>query len=256
MNLLVVDDEFFVSNGIADSLRCETLDLDEIYNTYSVQGAKELMEQHPIDIVITDVEMPEENGFVLLNWIRESGRNVISILLTGHKKFEYAYDAVEYGCFSYLVKPVSNEKLKSTLVEAIEKLQEDRIFAQWRNNLSKEELEEYLRKESQVDLVGRIKRIIKENIASKDLGRAFIAQQVYMNEDYLSYIFHQRAGVTLKGYIIAERVKYAKRLLRTTNSSIDQISEKAGFSDPAYFCRVFRKQEGLTPNQYRSSTKP
>jgi YesN/AraC family two-component response regulator len=71
-----------------------------------------------------------------------------------------------------------------------------------------------------------------------------------MNPDYLSYIFHKKFGQTLNTYITAMRIDAAKELLLTSNLSLQEISDKAGFSNSSYFHRQFKKITGLTPMQF------
>lgn len=252
MNLLVVDDEFFVAEGLANMLRYENLEIDEIFSAYSAQMAQDIISRHEISILITDVEMPEMSGMDLLRWVKKHDLNIRTILLTGHKKFEYAYEAVELGVLSYLVKPVDKEKLKRTLNEAIEAHQKEQAFEKWWKNLPKEETEALLKNETQNDTVALVKRLIRENIDLPELGRTFLAGKVFLNEDYLSYIFHEKSGETLKSYITGERIRRVRELLVMTDYTLEVIAEKTGFCDVVYMRKVFKKQVGVTPNQYRA----
>ena len=253
MNLLIVDDEFFVAEGIANTLRYENLEIDEVFSAYSAQMAQEIMEKEEISILITDVEMPGPSGMDLLRWVKEKNFNIKTILLTGHKKFEYAYEAVELGVLSYLVKPVNKEKLKSILTEAIEAYQKQQALEKWWKNLPVEEIEALQKRETQNDTVALVKRLIRENIDQPELGRAFLAKQVFLNEDYLSCLFHEKSGETLKACISRERIRRVKELLVMTDYTQEEIAEKTGFCDVVYMRKVFKKQEGVTPNQYREN---
>ena len=251
MNLLIVDDEFFVVEGVARTLRYEELDLDEIFCAYSAKQAKEIFLKHPISVLITDVEMPKENGFELLEWMEKHHFSPVTLLLTGHKKFEYAYEAMQHRCFQYLVKPVQKSELLEALTEAIKKVQMDTAFKGWMENLAQDEKEALLTKNSDDDIVRKVKRIVRDHIQSKELTRSFIAGEVFLNEDYLSYIFHKKSGETLKLFIAREKIANVKRYLTTTDLSMESIAEKTGFSDALYMRKLFKKIEGITPSQYR-----
>lgn len=64
--------------------------------------------------------------------------------------------------------------------------------------------------------------------------------------------FKKYAGTTIAKFILNIRIEKAQELLTTTNLSVTEISEKVGFCDYNYFCRVFRKYNGISPQKYRT----
>ena len=90
-------------------------------------------------------------------------------------------------------------------------------------------------------------------IISLKIQREELAKIVYLNPDYLTKLFRKQMGVTLGEYILQKRLALAKQLLLNTNLSILDISERVGITDASYFIRTFKKQIGVTPQQYRES---
>ena len=80
---------------------------------------------------------------------------------------------------------------------------------------------------------------------------AGLAERYYSNKDYLTKIFKETYGSTIKGYIIAKRITRAKQLLRFTDMTVDEIGNAVGMGDANYFSRTFRKVEGISPREYR-----
>lgn len=78
-----------------------------------------------------------------------------------------------------------------------------------------------------------------------------LSEQFYFNKFYLSKLFKKQFGVTINHYVIHKRITKAKELLRFSDLQIDEISRQCGIEDPAYFSRMFKKIEELTPNYYR-----
>jgi AraC-like DNA-binding protein len=74
-----------------------------------------------------------------------------------------------------------------------------------------------------------------------------------MSKFYLTKEFKKAYGVTISKYIISCRINYAKRLLRFTDKSIDEISEVCGFYDTSYFNKQFKASEDITPFKYRKT---
>lgn len=72
-----------------------------------------------------------------------------------------------------------------------------------------------------------------------------------MSQTYFSYIFKQITGKTFVEYLNTLRIAKARELLNTCNLTITEICLGVGFNDAAYFNKVFKKEVGLSPSQYR-----
>jgi len=81
---------------------------------------------------------------------------------------------------------------------------------------------------------------------------AELAKSSGLSRTYLSCVFKEVTGTRLKDYVGQIRLKKAKDLLGDINLKIKQIAYEVGFSDPNYFCRIFKKKTGLTPTNYRA----
>jgi AraC-like DNA-binding protein len=80
-----------------------------------------------------------------------------------------------------------------------------------------------------------------------------IADHFGYNKKYISSLFSTIAGVTLKQYIIREKIELAKYLLCDTNLDINEVAYQSGFSDSHNFMKTFKRTVGLTPTQYRNA---
>lgn len=85
----------------------------------------------------------------------------------------------------------------------------------------------------------------------EDIHAGLIAETLECNPDYLGRIFQKHFNQTLTQAIQSQRVQFAKKLLRQSSLSIEQIVTRCGFADPAYFRRIFRRQTGVTPGAFR-----
>lgn len=99
-------------------------------------------------------------------------------------------------------------------------------------------------------VAGFIKTYINHNL-SEDLNRNQIAAQVYMSPDYVSRVFRQQFGIQLSEYITEKRMAEARNLLAGTNLPVAEVAYKVGYNNVAYFIRVFRIRNKITPVQYR-----
>ncbi|MDX1969561.1 MAG: sigma-54 dependent transcriptional regulator [Planctomycetaceae bacterium] len=115
-SLLVVDDDRPLLESMADYLRSlghrtETAD--------SCRDAMSRMKDYPFDIVICDVNLPDQDGFALLEWSRQQVPETNVILLTGFGTIESAVDAIRLGAFDYLTKPIIEDELNFSIERAL-----------------------------------------------------------------------------------------------------------------------------------------
>ena len=111
-------------------------------------------------------------------------------------------------------------------------------------------------------LIAPAKKVAKEcrfveqyinNHFREEISLELLSEKAFMNKFYLVHAFKQYKGISPINYLIQLRIKEAKELLSTTNYSISQISESSGFSSQSYFSQVFKKETGMTPNEYRKT---
>lgn len=100
------------------------------------------------------------------------------------------------------------------------------------------------------EIVERVKDYLSRNYFSDlrlgDLGRHFA-----IHPNYLSTLFRRATGMTMTAYLRRCRVEKARELLVLSTASVSDIAKQVGFDNPQYFHRVFRKEVGLTPQDYR-----
>ncbi len=103
-------------------------------------------------------------------------------------------------------------------------------------------------------MVESLDSYIREN-AGDDISNTEIGAIFGYHPFYISKVLKDTKGVTLRQYIIAYRLKLAKKLLSESVKSINEISEECGFNDPSYFTKTFKNNFGMTPKEYRNLTK-
>ncbi len=99
--------------------------------------------------------------------------------------------------------------------------------------------------------VFQAKCLVREQFANPDLGVHHIAELLGCSADYLSHLFHIETKERLTHYIQRIRIDGAILALENAALNISQIAYAAGFSDPAYFARIFKQHKGVTPQDYR-----
>lgn len=266
MKLLVVDDNKYVVEGIKRQLDWQELGIDGVYGCYSVPQAVEILQENAIDLLITDIEMPGQDGFELLKWIRERGMVVDTVLLTSYADFSYARAAVSFQCFEYLLKPVETAVLREVMERLVERRKQrdrDRRLMEYGNHWMLRREGEETEGEERTDgetggqekegqerhLIQEIQGYIREHL--DEVSRSRLAQVFYLSPNYLSKLFRKETGDSLSEFIQQERMQKAKQLLRQEGMSISRIAEETGYPSFAHFSKQFKKFVGMSPNEYR-----
>lgn len=117
-SLLVVDDDKHILEAMADYLR-SLGHRTEAASTCT--DAMERMQEFPFEVVVCDVNLPDMDGFHLLEWATENTPDTAVILLTGFGTIESAVEAIREGAFDYLTKPLIDQELQLSIERAIEK---------------------------------------------------------------------------------------------------------------------------------------
>ena len=125
--ILVVDDEPEILDSLRRTLRDETY---RIVTTTSAVHALERIAEGGIDVLITDLDMPEMSGVELMSRVRALHPDVVRILITGHASLDSAMKAINDGeVHRYLTKPWSKGELRETIRQALDRLEELRRAA-------------------------------------------------------------------------------------------------------------------------------
>ncbi|MCD9025800.1 response regulator [Cohnella silvisoli] len=123
--LLIVDDEASVADSLEMIISAQDMGIEMLHKASSGNEALEILNRYPIDIVITDIRMPEMSGIELSQEIHSRWKHTDVIFLSGYSDFEYAKHAIEIQAADYIVKPFRNERVLNTLRNVIERKEKE-----------------------------------------------------------------------------------------------------------------------------------
>ena len=123
-NILIVDDEQLIRQGLRARIEYLGIDVDEIFEAENGLMALRLQEEHPIDVVITDIRMPHMDGLELIQAMQKKNNQIKFVVLSGYAEFSYAETAIRLGVKAYLLKPVSNDDLKAAFDKAYKEMEQ------------------------------------------------------------------------------------------------------------------------------------
>lgn len=122
--VVIVDDEPIQCRGLKNILN-KLYDFLEVKAFVEAEPALKYIEEESVQIVITDICMPEMDGLHFTEKIKERNEKIKVILLTGYAEFEYAQKAIALGAFEYLLKPMSPIKLQKVLERVFREIEKE-----------------------------------------------------------------------------------------------------------------------------------
>jgi two-component system response regulator YesN len=122
MQMIIVDDEAHWVDNLSTTKPWHTLGIEQVHKAYSAREALQIIDTHPIDIVISDIQMPEMTGIELIERIRIRDKKIKCILLSGYSEFNYAKKALQHKAVDYLLKPPTDDELMGAVQTAIDQL--------------------------------------------------------------------------------------------------------------------------------------
>ena len=126
MELLIVDDEQTAIRGISMLLDWESMGIRHVWTANTIAEARDVIREENVSIVLCDIEMRNENGLYLAEWIQKNYKGVKCIIVTGHVNFDYTRKSVELNVVDYLGKPVRQKDLREAVEKAIAQLSREK----------------------------------------------------------------------------------------------------------------------------------
>lgn len=122
--VMLVEDEELILQGVRYIIDWEEISMEVTAMAHNGREALEMYKESPVDIIVTDVEMPFMNGLKLLEEIRKISSRTRCIILSGYDEFEYARTALKLDVEEYILKPINEEQFHQALIHAGEHLDE------------------------------------------------------------------------------------------------------------------------------------
>lgn len=122
MNVLAVDDQINVLNGLMVGVQWKKLGIDQVYKAGNAAEAKRILRACTVDILLSDIEMPGESGLQLLEWVRNEQMDIACIFLTAHADFGYAKTAMRLDSVDYILQPASYTQIEESIQRVIDKI--------------------------------------------------------------------------------------------------------------------------------------
>ena len=273
----IVDDEPVIVRGLTKMIPWESYNCRVVGTAGDGQEGMKLIREQKPDILISDICMPGIDGLTMIAGMKSEFGHMQITRLTGFRDFDYAQQAIRLGVTRFLLKPSKMDELEEAVRVMIENLEKQGITGKEdgtdegvgentpkaegnrEGEEGKEKAEPSEGKEGEETdspascfIVKNALAYIEENYREK-LKLSDVADQIYVSQWHLSKLLNKHTGQNFSEILNTIRIEKAKELLKDPSLRIGDIAEEVGFLDVAHFSRVFKKQAGISANEYRNT---
>jgi YesN/AraC family two-component response regulator len=212
------------------------------------RNAIEFITANPVDVVLSDIRMPVMDGLLLAEFLKNQYSHIIIILMTAHREFEYAREAIKLGISDYLLKSDEEDVIRKCFMDLRKKLDTNKnTVAEIANDISVEKTD------TMHPCIAKCLTIINKNLGNISLSE--LAWHTHLHEKYLSRLFKSELGRTFSSIQAEKTIEAAKLYLMKSELKIYEISELLGFGTAAYFSEIFKKHVGKSPIEFRKTVE-
>ena len=243
--VLVVEDQKDLRSHLSKILQMHYR-VDEAEN--GVEGLEKASSSLP-DIIISDVMMPEMDGFTFCDKLR---KNVITshipiIMLTALDNMDSKREGLEMGADAYVVKPFD----KQLLVSQIQNLLNNRQLLKVRFKEQWDFVEEIATSSTDQQFVTRAIETVEENMSDASFNVSELVKKMNVSRTLLHMKLRELTGQSTSEFIRTIRLKQAAKLLKQGELNVSEVTYQVGFNDPKYFSKSFKSLFGVTPTLFQ-----
>lgn len=256
-NLLIVDDEEIILQGLSQFIDWNNLGFHLVDTATTITQALTIIEEQSVDVLLTDLHLEDESGLDLIAHLHSVEPQIKTIILSGYGEFQYAQQALRLEVFDFLTKPVEFNLLYQTFQKLFALLEKEKQLPPV--PLPPKEEESFLGEIDQMiselesnDIIEKIKTYIGENYM-ENITLQSLSEEFFLHPIYLSKLFKNKTGENFIDYLTMVRFRVAKRLLEQSNLKVYEICDLCGYKSAKYFSKIFKSLSGFTPKEYRSS---
>ncbi|WP_298422646.1 two-component regulator propeller domain-containing protein [uncultured Kordia sp.] len=245
--LLIVEDNTELRNYLKNELKTQYKILLAKNGKEGLQLAKEFLP----DIIMTDVIMPEMDGFMFCKNIKSDIKtsHIPLLMLTAKTRIENRMEGIENGADAYMVKPFDVGLLKLRLSQLITSRQ--LIFNKYFSVIS--DADNKTTTSIDKEFIEKVLGYINESIGDPNLNVESLASQLNLSRSQFYRKIKALTNQTANEFIRNIRLLRAKQIIETGNNNISEVCYKVGFSSPSYFTKCFKSHFGVLPKEIESS---
>ena len=216
--------------------------------------ALRVLEEEEISLVVSDVMMPEMNGFELCRTIKSQlpFSHIPVILLTALTDERQRIFGITGGADDYIQKPFHTDYVKIKIIHLLQERQKlrERLLEKLRDN--KLLLSEPEKVESIDDaFLRKFAEQIEAVYADPEYNVEKLSETLGLSRGHLHRKIKELTGTAPVEFLRTYRLNKATQLLRQNAYTVSEVAYRTGFSSPAYFSKCFKAVYGVTPTEYQ-----
>lgn len=245
ITLLVVEDNTDILSFIAGQLKSSF----RILKATDGKKAIAKLEKHNVDIIVSDIAMPNMDGFELLKEVRENPMtsHIPFVLLSAESSVESKIRGLDSGADAYIEKPFSISHFKAVIDSIINNR---KVLMEKFASSPEESLNFSKYGTLDIEWLSKADAIIGANLSSIDFSVQQLADGMFVSRSNLQRKMKSLTGMAPNEYIKLFRLKKAAGLLISDNYRINEVCYMCGFNTPSYFTSCFFKQFGILPKEF------
>jgi CheY-like chemotaxis protein len=248
--LLIVEDNTDVANYIysfmENDYRIMTAENGKI-------GLEKILDKYP-DLVISDIMMPEMDGFELCQKVKSDERisHIPIILLTAKADLDSKLEGLVFGADDYVTKPFEAKELQirsKNLIEQRRKLREKfSVFFDLKpEDIAASSMDE--------QLLHRLLTVFEDHMEEQGFGVENLAREIGLSRVHLNRKIQALTNQSARDFIRTLRLQKAARMLRSASGTVSEIAYKVGFNNLSHFSKVFHRHFGKLPSEFSPTEK-
>ena len=243
--VLIVEDDL--------NMACYTQSLlENRYNVLIADNGKTALQQinqYPIDLILSDIRMPEMDGFQLLETVRMKNLDIPFVFLSALMGIPNRIRAFRLGVDDYLTKPFLEDELYAILQNLLQRLKARRDLAALQANNDNEGSPLSVSYDQKWLL--ELETMVLESISDPDFSIAQLAAKMHLSIRALQYKIKYYTGLTAVNYLSEVRLVTARTLLESHRyETISEVCHAVGFKTKHYFARRIKERFGKLPSEF------
>ncbi|MCK7590763.1 response regulator [Subsaxibacter sp. CAU 1640] len=243
--MLIIDDNSDIRMLVKDLFK----DHYQLLEAENGQQGLKLALEHVPNIVISDVMMPEMDGFELTSKLKSDERtsHIPVILLTAKVEDKDKYQGLETGADDYILKPFKSNHLKARVNNLI--TTREQLKSRYTQELILVPKDLAITNLDEIFLQ-KLRDIMETHLTEPDFNVQEFSSAVGMSRMQLHRKLKALTGLTATEFIRSQRLKLAAELLKKSDANISEIGYTVGFNDHSYFTKCFKEAYGCSPTDY------
>lgn len=227
--VIILEDEQFIRKSLVLKFTKLT-DYNVVFETDNGKEVVNYLQRKPVDLLVTDINMPIMDGFDVIEEIRGILPNLRIVIISGYDDFSYVQRGIRLAVNDYLLKPIKDDDITQL---------QKRIDGDTTSEITS-------------SLANQINLFIQKYYYLNNMTVESISEDLGYSKEYLSRKYKESYNISIYKKIVDLRISKAKELLiQYPTMDIQIVGEKVGYDDRYHFSKLFKQRTSYSPSDYR-----